>query len=210
LFNSLVTTSPPTPSKILNAAESLFAQYGFARVTLRQITTQAGVNLAAVNYHYYDKESLYRDLLCRRLQQLNHRRTALLDQAETGAIEGVTPLSAIMDALARPAFLPEGEFSPASARLIGRVLLERNPLTAELLEREFQPLMTRFGQALRRHQPGLPPADFLWRFSFIVGALHHGLVTLPDMPALTHGICRENDAETALSNFTRFAVSAMR
>ena len=41
---------PDTVQRILDAAESLFADKGFAETSLRQITGKAQVNLAAVNY----------------------------------------------------------------------------------------------------------------------------------------------------------------
>jgi len=40
-----------TVERILDAAEQLFAEKGFAETSLRLITSKAGVNLAAVNYH---------------------------------------------------------------------------------------------------------------------------------------------------------------
>ena len=47
-----------TVDRILDTAEVLFAQKGFAETSLRAITSKAGVNLAAVNYHFGSKESL--------------------------------------------------------------------------------------------------------------------------------------------------------
>lgn len=197
-----------TSQRILTTAESLFAQHGYAGVSLRQITVAAKVNLAAVNYHYYDKESLYREILTQRLRQINRVRLTLLEEAETRAGNSPVPLTAIINALARPLFV-SGEVCPrASTRLQGRLLAERQPFTDELIRTEFQPVMTRFGQAIRRHTPSLSPADFLWRFSFVIGALHHAMMTLPDMKVFTQGICRDDDPEAALLNFTEFAVRA--
>ncbi len=198
-----------TRKKILTAAESLFAQHGYAGVSLRQITVAAKVNLAAVNYHYYDKESLYREILTQRLKQINRRRLDMLAEAESRAGAGPVSLTDIIDALARPLFVSCETYSAASARLLGRLLTERQPFTDDLLRTEFQPVMTRFGQAVRRHTPSLSPADFLWRFSFVIGALHHAVATLPNMKNLTNGICRSDDAETALSNFTEFSTRAL-
>lgn len=199
-----------TGLKILSAAESLFAQHGYAGVSLRQITAEAKVNLAAVNYHYYDKESLYREILTWRLKQINQRRLDLLSEAEDRASSGLMPLQDIIDALARPLFLPSKDYSATSTRLLGRLLTERPSFTDEILRLEFQPVMTRFGQAIRRHTPSLSPPDFLWRFSYIIGALHHAMTTIHDMNALTNGICRDDDPEGALRNFTDFAVRALQ
>src|SRR6202051_3870159 len=48
-----------TREKILSAAGEVFAEQGFEGATVRAITERAGVNLAAVNYHFRDKAELY-------------------------------------------------------------------------------------------------------------------------------------------------------
>lgn len=197
-----------TLDRILIAAESLFAKQGYDGTTLRQITRRANVNLAAVNYHHGDKESLYLEILRRRIQPINEVRLARLEEAEQQAGEAPVPLATLMDILARPLFQLFGgpdETGPHGARLIGRVLVEPISFTEPFLAAEFQPWLARFGQALRRHAPALTPEDFLWRFSFVVGALQHSLATLHQMKALTRGICRDNDHVTALHRFVLFA-----
>jgi len=54
-----------TRELILNAAGPIFAKNGFHATTVRQITQEAGVNLAAVNYHFHDKHELYVSVLKR-------------------------------------------------------------------------------------------------------------------------------------------------
>lgn len=205
-----MTQSPvqSTRTRILNAAESLFAEHGFAGVSLRQITTKAQVNVAALNYHFDDCERLYLEILRRRLGAVNRGRLALLETVLARAGDAPAPLPELFEALARPLFLPDADTGPVAPRLLGRLLSERQPFADEFLREGFHPVMTRFGQALRRHQPALPPADFVWRLSFVTGALHHALVTLPDMPLHTRGLCRAGDCEGALRNFIQFAAKA--
>lgn len=200
-------TQPDTRNRILTAAESLFAHHGYAGVSLRQITVAAKVNVASVNYHFYDKESLYRELLRLRLRQINQARLGLLEAAQARAGHAPVPLPEIIDALARPLFFP-AEIGPLAPRVLGRLLAERQSFADDLVREEFQPAMTRFGQAIRRHQPALPPADFIWRLSFVIGALHHALTTLPDMALHTGGLCQAGDCAAALKNFSDFAVKA--
>lgn len=204
-MNSAVPSE--TADRILDAAESLFAQHGYHGVTLRQITRAAKVNLAAVNYHYYDKPSLYVRILSRSLAPINRTRLELLDSAEARANHGLVPLPEIIDALARPAFHSK---DTTDTRLLGRLLTERHPFTDSLIVSEFQPSMARFGQAIRLHTPTLRPQDFLWRLSFVIGALHHSLASLHDMKSLTQGICRDEDAEAALENYITFATAALK
>lgn len=198
-----------TGCRILLTAESLFAEHGFDGISLRQITAKAGVNLAAVNYHYSDKQSLCREILLYRLREINKVRLGALSQAEARAQGAVVPLDEIIGLMARPLFQPGSDstsYNAASIRLLGRIITEPLPFTAEILAAELQPAMTRFGQAIRRHTPSLSPQDFLWRFSFVIGAMHHAMATLHDMKTLTNGLCRNDDPEGALRNFTAIAV----
>jgi TetR/AcrR family transcriptional regulator, regulator of cefoperazone and chloramphenicol sensitivity len=52
-----------TRARLLKAAERLFAERGFKRVTVRDICRAARANVAAVNYHFGDKTGLYREVL---------------------------------------------------------------------------------------------------------------------------------------------------
>ena len=77
--------SQDTKTRILDAAESLFMEHGFEATSLRQLTTAAGVNLAAVNYHFGTKEELFQAVLTRRLDPMNQERIDLLDELEREA-----------------------------------------------------------------------------------------------------------------------------
>src|ERR1043166_2266348 len=52
-----------TRDRLLAAAEKLFAERGFKKVTVREICREAGANIAAINYHFGDKRGLYREVL---------------------------------------------------------------------------------------------------------------------------------------------------
>lgn len=49
----------PTKARLLEAAGEEFAAKGFERATIRAISERAGTNVAAVNYHFGDKDRLY-------------------------------------------------------------------------------------------------------------------------------------------------------
>lgn len=58
---------PPVPTiapadtrqRLIEAAGQVFSEQGFHAATVRQITERAGVNVAAINYHFRDKSELY-------------------------------------------------------------------------------------------------------------------------------------------------------
>ena len=62
-----------TKDRILGAAEELFAQHGFAGTSLRQVTSRADVNIAAVNYHFGCKENLVNEVFRRRMDEMSAR-----------------------------------------------------------------------------------------------------------------------------------------
>src|SRR5437870_13392240 len=78
-----------TKQRILDSAERLFADYGFAGVSLRAIIADARVNLAAIHYHYRSKEALFDAVLLRRLQPINRERLKLLDAHEQPTLEQI-------------------------------------------------------------------------------------------------------------------------
>jgi AcrR family transcriptional regulator len=89
-----------TKERILSAAEDLFAKSGFAGASLRQVTSAANVNLAAVNYHFGSKENLINELFKRRLDELTASRTAALDKVR-GTRQPT--LEAVLEAFVQPA-----------------------------------------------------------------------------------------------------------
>jgi AcrR family transcriptional regulator len=71
--------------RILDAAERLFMAHGYEGTSMRQITGEAGVNLAAVNYHLGSKKALVQEVFRRRLDWLNDERMRVLNAMEAEA-----------------------------------------------------------------------------------------------------------------------------
>src|ERR1700735_4839102 len=74
-----MTERPDTKTRILDAAEKLFGEKGFDGTSLRDITAEADVNLAAVNYHFQSKESLIEAVIMRAAGPINDKRLAMLE-----------------------------------------------------------------------------------------------------------------------------------
>ncbi len=74
-----------TKQRILAAALNVFAEQGYNAATLREITSAAGVNIAAVNYHFGSKQALMRAVFGRLARPVNELRLKLLDEYEEQA-----------------------------------------------------------------------------------------------------------------------------
>src|SRR5690606_41197273 len=72
-----------TKDRILHAAEELFALHGFAGTSLRQVTSHADVNIAAVNYHFGSKDNLVNEVFRRRMDEMTGARLAQLERARS-------------------------------------------------------------------------------------------------------------------------------
>jgi AcrR family transcriptional regulator len=69
-----------TKTKLLDAAERLIGEHGYAATSLRQIISEAHANLASVHYHFGSKDELLDAVVMRRAAPVNDQRLALLDR----------------------------------------------------------------------------------------------------------------------------------
>ena len=169
-----------TRSRILDVAEELFSDQGLDRVSIRDITRKAKVNLAAINYHFGRKEDLIAAVFERRVVPVNEARLAALDAVERTTGKRSSKLEAILEAFIRPALqnslqVPKG--GTAFSKLFGRCLSEPSPGVEALLKKQFEPLMERMDAALMKALPHLSRSEIFWRMKFTFGALHHWLLT---------------------------------
>src|SRR2546425_12399039 len=91
-----------TRSRILDVAEELFSEQGLDRVSIRDITDKAKVNLAAINYHFGSKEDLIVAVFERRVVPVNEARLEALDAVEEAAGKKTPKGEAILEAFIRP------------------------------------------------------------------------------------------------------------
>ena len=167
-----------TKARILDAAEALFMEHGFEATSLRALTAAAGVNLAAVNYHFGSKEELFQAVLTRRLDPMNLQRVELLTRLEARAAPAPLSCDRILLALFVPALRLARD--PARGgknflRLLGRAYADPAPFIRQFLSEQYAPMIARFKAAFGRALPHLPRRELSWRLHFIMGALSYTL-----------------------------------
>jgi AcrR family transcriptional regulator len=197
-----MTEKGDTKSRILDAAEKLFGINGFESTSLRDITAAAGVNLAAINYHFQTKDSLIDAIVARRIEPVNKRRLELLDAA------GAHPaLERILAAFLAPLMQEKTE---AVVPLMGRILSNPELFVERVFHKHLAPVSQRFVEALSHALPDLPPSEILWRLHFSVGVLTHTMLWGRIFPKITNGICDITDREALVDRAVRFLAAGFR
>ncbi|WP_244143168.1 TetR/AcrR family transcriptional regulator, partial [Paraburkholderia terricola] len=162
-----------TKSRILDAAETLFIECGYEAMSLRQITSRAEVNLAAVNYHFGSKESLIHAMLSRRLDRLNQERLKLLDRFDQMLGARLT-CEHVLGAMFIPALRLSRDpraGGKAFLRLLGRAYTDPSAFIRDFLKAHYESVAVRFFDAFQRALPHLPREELGWRLHFAIGAL---------------------------------------
>jgi AcrR family transcriptional regulator len=166
-----------TKQKILETAERLFAENGYDATSLRQIIAEAGVNLAAIHYHFGSKQEMLDELIERKAGPVNDQRIARLDRVVAQAKSGPLAVEQVLDAFMEPMASVANQ-NPQFVRLIGRMHAEG--LMPVLIKRHFQPVIVRFRAAMQQALPELSEEELLWRLHFMMGAMAHAMCGTPD------------------------------
>lgn len=170
----MTSTQFSTKDRILGAAEELFAQHGFGGTSLRQVTSRADVNIAAVNYHFGSKENLINEVFRRRMDEMSRQRLAQLEQARSahpGELEPV--LAAFVEpalALAR-----DRQGGVAFIRVIARAYAEKNDSLRRFLSEQYGHVLREFARAIAECVPHLDKEQLYWRLDFLSGALTYAM-----------------------------------
>jgi AcrR family transcriptional regulator len=190
-----------TRERILDAGERLFMAHGYEGTSMRQITGEAGVNLAAVNYHFGSKESLMQEVFRRRLDWLNDERMRVLDALEAEAGDQPVKPSAIVDAFFGTLLRMAGDENRGGItflRLLGRTLTEPSEFIRAFLAHEYQAVMDRYKEALFKALPEVPKAEIVWRFHFMLGATSYAIAGTDALRLVTDWQIEDDDSTDRL------------
>jgi len=161
-----------TKNKILDAAESLFADKGFNGTSLREITSLADVNLAAVNYHFGSKKELIKAVMSRYMNELAPRLesslSAICNQTEPANLLEV--FSAFSDPLLSLNVFKENGTSNF-LQLLGRGYTDSQGFLRWFLTTQYPGVISNFVSAVQRAYPELTAEDIFWRLHFTMGTV---------------------------------------
>lgn len=190
-----------TRERILDVAERLFMAHGYEAASMRQITSEAEVNLAAVNYHFGSKENLMQEVFRRRLGWLNEERLRVLNLLESEAAGKPLKPSQIVDAYFGTLLRISDDPSHGGLtflKLLGRTLTEPSEFIRAFIAKEYGDVVERYKEALFRALPDVPKAEIVWRFHFMLGATSYAIAGTDTLRVVTDWQVDAADAEDRL------------
>jgi AcrR family transcriptional regulator len=200
-------TTPDNPrERLLEAAGEIFAEKGFKGATVREIIDRAGVNIAAVNYYFRDKERLY-------IEAVKHAACGQGEEPHLSWSPDTPPAEKLRDIIryqllklldpSRPEWL---------ARLIMRELIQPSAACAELAREYIEPRSKILFGVLRELLPPNTPNRkvFLTAFS-IVGQCHFYCSHKPIIRLLIgEDEYQRLDPTTLAEHITQFTLRALK
>lgn len=207
-------TPRPKPAKvrILDAAERLFAQHGFYGVSVRDITEEAGGDVALVSYHFGGKRELFAAVFQRRAELLNAERLELLEGVRRTALPGVPALEAIVNAFSYPLLERSARGGPGWKSYFALVAQVNNSPEwgPVLMTQHFDPLVERFIAVMREALPDCPAREIYWGYQFLTGALTLTFAETGRIDKLSGGLCRSSDLDSVHERLAPFVAAGFR
>jgi len=194
-----------TVERILDAAELLFAEKGFAETSLRLITSKAGVNLAAVNYHFGSKKALIQAVFSRFLGPYCASLERELDRRQARP-EGRPTLEELLEMLVEQALAVKprsGDDLSIFMRLLGLAFSQSQGHLRRYLEEMYGRVFRRYMQLVHEAAPKIPPIELFWRVHFMLGAAAFSMSGIKALRAIA-----ENDfgVDTSIEQVMRLMV----
>ena len=211
VHNEPEKTQSDLREKILDVAEELFAEKGYAQASIREITKRAHCNISAVNYYFHGKENLYVEVFRRHMhairdQRIHSIRRVLLNQTEQTTLEEV--LQSFTTAFMEP-FREDG----SGNRLMKLMMRERNEphLSKQIfIDEVIQPVKNIMKDALIRICPGLHDTEADLCIHSIVGQLTHVLRVRDLFKGMDITTTPVLDLPKALEHIVKFSAAGIR
>lgn len=196
------------PERILDVAQELFGEYGFAATSTRAIAQAAGVNLAQLHYYYGSKRDLFKAAYLRGAEEITASRERSL--AEANWPERTMPFEALVRSFVAP-FMLAGKTlrGQAMMRMHARLHAEPEGLCEELLSTVFDKTTLAYVEAFQRALPHVPPRTLCWRIYFMMGAYRYTLLRTGRLEALSLGACDSGDFDAAVDKIVPFLCAGL-
>ena len=191
--------------QILDEAEALFSKHGLHGVTLKDVAGRVGTHHTLLNYYFADKKALFDAVFARRAEVSVSRRMDALHRydAETNGrptVEGA--LRAFLDTDLD--LYIQGGKRWKNYGALGAQVANTPEWGAALMDRQFDPVVLRLVDLLKRALPGCRDEDVFWGYHFVSGALMLTLARTGRIDKLSAGRCKSEDFAAVKARMASF------
>jgi AcrR family transcriptional regulator len=203
---------PTKRDRILDAAEALFAERGYDGVTLRQIASEAGVDVALASYHFGKKLDLFNAVFERRAEALNRSRLEALRNVQRESAPAFPTVEQIIEAFLRPLELTQENADPGWRHYLALIAYVNNSTYwgKQMMSKLFDDLVQEFIAALRGALPGASDENLYWCYHNLSGALTLTFAQTERIDTLSKGKCLSSDFQAAYDHMIPFVAAGFR
>lgn len=197
--------------RILDAAEQLFAEFGYHGVTLKDVAARVGVSSTLLHYHFTGKESIYEAVWARKApistrNRLEAMRRYAEEVGDNVTVEGA--LHAWIDADLNVQIEDPEQWSS-----FGKIAAQANSAAgwgAEKMTKYFNPVVLALIDLLKKAMPECDEETIFWGYHFVSGAMTHNMARTGRLDELSHGLCSSDDFVSIKRHMTTFMAAGLK
>lgn len=197
--------------RILDAAEQLFAEYGYHGVTLKDVAKRVGVSSTLLHYHFSGKEHIFEAVWARKAPVSSRNRLEAMRRYAAEAGDDVTVEGALHAWI--DADLDVQIEDPETWASFGKIAAQANSAAgwgAEKMTAYFNPVVLALLDLLRKAMPECDEARIFWAYHFLSGAMTHNMARTGRLDELSHGLCSSDDFASIKRHMTTFMAAGIK
>jgi AcrR family transcriptional regulator len=189
-------------TRILDAAEQLFAEFGYHGVTLKDVAARVGVSSTLIHYHFKGKESIYEAVWARRAPLSARNRLEAMRKYAEEVGDNVTVQGALAAWINTDLNVQIEQWGA-----FGKIAAQANSAAgwgAEKMTKYFNPVVLALIDLLKKAMPDCDEATIFWGYHFVSGAMTHNMARTGRLDDLSHGLCSSSDFVSIRTHMARF------
>ena len=198
-------------TRILDAAEQLFAEFGYHGVTLKDVAARVGVSSTLIHYHFKGKESIFEAVWARRAPLSARNRLEAMRRYAEQAGDNVTVEGALHAWIDTDLNLQIEDAEQWSA--FGKIAAQANSSAgwgAEKMTKYFNPVVLALIELLRKAMPDCDLERIFWGYHFVSGAMTHNMARTGRLDDLSHGLCSSSDFDAIKRHMAAFMAAGFK
>ena len=197
--------------RILDAAEQLFAEYGYHGVTLKDVAARVGVSSTLIHYHFNGKESIFEAVWTRRAPVSARNRLESMRRYAEEAGDQITVEGALHAWIDPDLNVQIDEADQWIA--FGKIAAQANSTGdwgAEKMTKFFNPVALALIDLLKKAMPACDEQTIFWGYHFVSGAMTHNMARTGRLDELSHGLCSSNDFVSIRKHMATFMAAGFK